>query len=133
MVHTARATFVALVLLLLVESVHSSPINSPGVSGKEEANVMNYMMNYGYLKQKDPGEMRTKDELDKGIKQLQEFSGLYVTGKIDAETVKMSKKPRCSMPDFGPSDMMKRRKRYALHHTHWKKHVSDTVYFVFSS
>lgn len=84
------------------------------------------MAQYGYLEPKDPrlGQSRTIKELVRGIKQLQEFAGLKVTGKIDEETVKLIKSPRCSMPDFGPSDKMKRRKRYALHHSEWKKLVS---------
>ena len=83
-------------------------------------------MNYGYLEPKDPrlGEVRSLEDLVTGIKKLQEFAGLEVTGRIDEETVKLIKKPRCSMADFGPSDMMRRRKRYALHHSQWAKHVS---------
>ena len=85
-------------------------------------------MNYGYLEPKDPtlGEFRTKDDLIRGIKQLQQFAGLQATGTIDEETVKLIKKPRCSMPDVGPSDRMRRRKRYALHDSRWKKLVSCT-------
>ena len=87
------------------------------------------MMDYGYLEPKDHrlGEFRTKEDLDRGIKQLQEFAGLEVTGKLDEATVKLIKTPRCSVPDFGPSDKMKRRKRYAIHDTEWRKLVSDTI------
>ena len=84
-------------------------------------------MDYGYLEPKNSrlGEFRTKEDLVKGIKQLQEFAGLKVTGTMDEATVKLVKTPRCSMPDYGPSDNMKRKKRYALHNSMWKKHVSD--------
>lgn len=83
-------------------------------------------MQYGYLEPKNPrlGEVRTKEDLVRGIELLQEFAGLNVTGKIDAATVKLIKTPRCNMPDFGPSDSMRRRKRFALHHSQWKKLVS---------
>ena len=83
-------------------------------------------MSYGYLEPKDPrlGQFRTKNDLITAIKKLQAFSGLKVTGKIDDDTVKMIKTPRCSVPDFGPSDKMRRRKRYALHDSVWRKTVS---------
>ena len=98
--------------------------------------LQNFMMSYGYLEPKDPrlGEFRTKDDLITGIKKLQGFGGLKVTGIINEETVKLIKTPRCSMPDFGPSDKMKRRKRYALHDSVWKKHVSSSLrFFIVSS
>ena len=40
MVYETSATFLAMVLLFLVESAQSSPINSTRVSGKEQADVM---------------------------------------------------------------------------------------------
>ena len=88
-------------------------------------------MSYGYLEPKDPrlGQFRTKNDLITGIKKLQAFAGLKVTGKIDDDTVKMIKTPRCSVPDFGPSDKMRRRKRYALHDSVWRKTVSAKVHY----
>lgn len=82
-------------------------------------------MRYGYLEPKSPilGEYRTEAEMIRGIKQMQEFAGLKGTGVIDEETVKLISTPRCSLPDVGPGDRMKRRKRYALHDTIWRKTV----------
>jgi hypothetical protein len=90
------------------------------------------MMDYGYLEPKNPvlGEFRTKEDLVRGIKQLQRFAGLDVTGKIDEATVQLVKKPRCSVPDFGPSDKMRRRKRYAIHDSQWKKLVSGEISYL---
>ena len=87
------------------------------------------MMKYGYLEPKDPrlGEFRTKDDLITGIKKLQKFFGLKVTGTMNEETMKMIKTPRCGLPDVGLSDKMKRRKRYVLHHSEWRKHVSNSL------
>jgi hypothetical protein len=79
-------------------------------------------MEYGYL------ESRSNEDVVRGIRQLQGFAGLELTGKMDQETVQLVKTPRCGMPDFEPSHNMKRRKRrYALHYSVWKKHVSDCI------
>ncbi|XP_028398596.1 72 kDa type IV collagenase-like [Dendronephthya gigantea] len=120
--HSGIIFLATLVSLLLLDSVQSFTINPLGVSGREESQVVTFMDQYGYLEPKDPrlGQFRTREELVRGIKQMQEFAGIKVTGKIDEETVRLIKSPRCSLPDFGPSDKMKRRKRYALHHAKWK-------------
>ena len=83
------------------------------------------MQKYGYITPLDPraGQLREEGDLVQGIEVFQRFSGLKMTGKINNDTLKAMKTPRCGMADFGPSDNMRRRKRFALYGSHWKKNV----------
>lgn len=42
--------------------------------------------------------------LDDAISKFQEFAGLEVTGRLDADTVDMMQKPRCGVKDFIDED-----------------------------
>ena len=92
------------------------------------------MTSFGYLKNLDPrlGMLRTNKELQDAVKGLQRFAGIKVTGNIDAATIKLIKMPRCGISDFGPTDNMRRRKRYAAHGSKWHNHVRRLFgYFFF--
>ncbi|EDO48606.1 predicted protein, partial [Nematostella vectensis] len=87
-----------------------------------------FLTKYGYLVPKDPrqGHLRTREELTKAIRMLQRFAGLNETGVMDAATIAQMGKSRCGMPDFSPADKARRKKRYQLHGTFWKK--NDLTY-----
>lgn len=71
------------------------------------------------------GNLRTQQDLEKSIKMLQRYAGLPETGQMDAATIKLMGESRCGVADFGKSDATKRRKkRYTLQGTTWKKNVS---------
>ena len=70
------------------------------------------------------GQLRTNDEVHEGLKRFQSYAGIPMTGKVDEKTMEMMALPRCGMPDFGRSDSAKRKKRYAVQGTTWKKSVS---------
>ncbi|KAG8523182.1 Interstitial collagenase, partial [Galemys pyrenaicus] len=63
-----------------------------------------YLENYYNLKidEKQTKKQRSHDPLTETLKQMQEFFGLKVTGKPDAETLKKMKQPRCGVSDVAP-------------------------------
>ena len=68
------------------------------------------------------------EELQAAIKKMQRIAGLKETGDIsDPKTLAMVKKPRCGVQDFGPSDVARRKKRYALEGSYWRKTVSKPI------
>lgn len=59
---------------------------------------------------------------------LQRFAGLPETGQLDEATLKQMSQSRCGVADFGKTDNMRRKKRYTLQGTYWKKKVMHTGY-----
>ncbi|XP_067883519.1 matrix metalloproteinase-25-like [Heterodontus francisci] len=92
---------------------------------QEVSKGVDWLTRYGYLPPPDPisGQLQTLESLTDAIKSMQRFAGIRETGMLDQETLQMMKRPRCSLPDIiGTSEIMrKRRKRYALAGTVWKK------------
>lgn len=65
----------------------------------------------------------SQEDLVQSLRRLQRFAGLNETGILDAATIKLMGQSRCGMPDVGSSDSAKRRRRYVLQGTSWKKKV----------
>ncbi|XP_069507798.1 matrix metalloproteinase-25 [Ambystoma mexicanum] len=85
---------------------------------------VDWLTRYGYLPAPDPltAQQQTLEALKSAIKTMQRFAGLKETGTLDDATIRMMQRPRCSLPDIiGTSELMRRRKRYALSGTVWKK------------
>ena len=83
-------------------------------------------MKYGYLDYPDHkiGKAISMKELTSAVRMMQRVAGLNETGDItDPETLALVKHTRCGVPDVGPSDNARRKKRYALQGTHWRKNV----------
>ncbi|KAK5641487.1 hypothetical protein RI129_010034 [Pyrocoelia pectoralis] len=84
-----------------------------------EDDVQSYLMQFGYLTpmSTEAGALRTEESVRQAISELQQFSGLPVTGKLDEKTKMLMKKPRCGVPDIEPHNM--RRKRFTIQGQKW--------------
>ncbi|KAG8201982.1 hypothetical protein JTE90_027454 [Oedothorax gibbosus] len=80
---------------------------------------MNYLRQFGYLNS------NSSSSIAKAIRDFQTFSGLDVTGRLDAETLNLMNKPRCGVKDK-IGHMGARRKRYAHQGSKWN--VNDLAY-----
>uniref|UniRef100_A0A182N3Z3 Peptidoglycan binding-like domain-containing protein n=1 Tax=Anopheles dirus TaxID=7168 RepID=A0A182N3Z3_9DIPT len=62
-------------------------------------------MSFGYLAKSniETGNLRTIDELEKAVRNLQSFGGLEPTGTIDEPTLELMRRPRCGAPDGSDS------------------------------
>ncbi|KAF2899798.1 hypothetical protein ILUMI_06396 [Ignelater luminosus] len=76
-------------------------------------------MKFGYLSPSphSAGALRTEESVRQAIRELQQFSGLPVTGKLDDKTIKLLKRPRCGLPDIEPH--AQRRKRFVPQGQRW--------------
>jgi len=111
---------------------------------------LSFLTKYGYLPTKPDGKSYLIDEkgVSEAIKKVQKFGGLNESGVLDQETVELMKTPRCGVPDviegyqnlvdLGDDEVgdideeseesdieayypSRRRKRYALQGSRWKK------------
>ncbi|KAK4875144.1 hypothetical protein RN001_011566 [Aquatica leii] len=64
---------------------------------KENEDVINYLLRFGYVEKE---RSYNKDQVKEGLKKLQQFFGLPVTGVVDDATLELIKKPRCGVPDI---------------------------------
>ena len=110
--HPIRST---LILLLFVNIEPREAIN------KE---MEDYLTRFGYLPQSDleTGALRTMQQLEDAIRNLQGFAGINMTGVIDARTKQLIGQKRCGVQDVSLGYRNKRSirvKRYNLQGQRW--------------
>ncbi|KAL7635601.1 UNVERIFIED_CONTAM: hypothetical protein RMT77_014670 [Armadillidium vulgare] len=68
--------------------------------------VQRYLMRYGYLPMSDmeTGNLRTEKQLREAVKVMQRFGHIPQTGRMDAATRALLRRPRCSLPDVMPEE-----------------------------
>lgn len=67
--------------------------------------VRDYLVRYGYMRAGDADPTRLGDDTVPALAKFQAFTGLQATGDLTLETLKMMRKPRCSVPDFDPEEV----------------------------
>ncbi|XP_071756917.1 collagenase 3-like [Centroberyx gerrardi] len=86
------------ILLSLAVTVYCVPISQ--VTVQDELFAESYLKNFFNLTQETgPVARQGISQVSKKLSEMQRFFGLQITGMLDAETVRMMKKPRCGVPD----------------------------------
>ncbi|XP_055971014.1 interstitial collagenase [Sorex fumeus] len=90
-----------LLLLLYTTGAWAFPVTLADTEEEDMEIVQKYLENYYILK--NDGEQierqRNRGPVTEKLKEMQKFFGLKVTGKWDAETLRIMKQPRCGVPD----------------------------------
>lgn len=98
----------------------------PDVQPARESELLDFLIKYGYLSSPDHriGKVTTMEEFKAAVKKMQRFAGYEENGDIsDPKTLALVKRKRCGLADFGPSDIAKRKRRWAHQGTTWKKNL----------
>ena len=88
-----------------------------------------YLARFGYFTTKDSrvGALANQKSIIASIKSLQRFSGLKETGYVDNETKMLMKLPRCGLPDNAYNLNTRRKRRFTLQGTTWRKTVRQVA------
>ena len=71
--------------------------------------------------------MTNQQSIIASIKSLQRFSGLEETGYVDKKTKKLMETPRCGLPDNAYNLNTRRKRRFTLQGTMWRKTVRQVT------
>ncbi|XP_028616776.1 matrix metalloproteinase-25 [Grammomys surdaster] len=121
--HILRLQALGLPLLVLL-LVLLQPVRAQNPKAQDVSMGVDWLTRYGYLPPADPvhAQLQSLRKLQDAIKVMQRFAGLPETGQMDPITIATMRKPRCSLPDIlGAAGLVRRRRRYSLSGSVWKK------------
>lgn len=113
-------------LLALLLPLLPPPARAPEPSPQDVSLGVDWLTRYGYLPPPHPAQARLQSPamLRDAVKVMQRFAQLPETGLLDPLTMATMSKRRCSLPDvLGVAGLVRRRRRrrYALSGSMWKK------------
>ncbi|XP_019489835.1 PREDICTED: matrix metalloproteinase-25 isoform X2 [Hipposideros armiger] len=113
-------------LLVLLLPLLPPPARAPEPSPQDVSLGVDWLTRYGYLPPPHPAQAQLQSPamLRDAIKVMQRFAQLPETGLLDSLTMATMRKRRCSLPDvLGVAGLVRRRRRrrYALSGSMWKK------------
>ncbi len=120
----------ALLLLLTTTAVLAKPLiddtasSSSDTSSSISAELVSYLSRFGYLPSSEQldGALITEAQVRDAVRNMQFFAGVNATGRIDADTAGLMRRPRCGVPDVAhPGFRNRRRKRYSLQGQRWSR------------
>ncbi|XP_054159824.1 stromelysin-3-like [Oppia nitens] len=83
---------------------------------------MLYLQRFGYMNESVAANLVSEKTYSDAVLEFQRFAGLNQTGLLDDETIQTMNSPRCGNKDkVGHSEDAKRRKRYALQGSKWRR------------
>uniref|UniRef100_UPI00398E555A collagenase 3-like n=1 Tax=Pristiophorus japonicus TaxID=55135 RepID=UPI00398E555A len=89
---------------ILVNIAFSLPVSlhseAKEITQSDLYDAQKYIKQFYTLGDGSAGLIESKDSLSRKIKEVQQFYGLQVTGKLDPETVETMEMPRCGFPDL---------------------------------
>lgn len=91
---------------------------------QQEDRAVGYLGKFGYLTgpSQETGNLMSKDDFIKALKNLQRWGHIPETGVIDRRTLQLMSRPRCGVPDEDRNSLTKRRKkRYVTAPSKWEK------------
>lgn len=92
--------------------------------------AINYLIRYGYLQARYGWflwNIEAREHLEAAIKNYQRMAGIPETGKLDQDTYRMMREPRCGVPDMSYTQSLhirtglgaRRQKRFAVQASKW--------------
>ncbi|XP_033231407.1 matrix metalloproteinase-2-like isoform X2 [Belonocnema kinseyi] len=125
-----QLTLLLLISLCITEDINSAPVSISNLLAERlslSTKTIKFMKMFGYLPSNERSESLYKENaLVDAIKNLQKFGNIPMSGRIDNETSKLMKTPRCGVADIQLKGS--RRKRYIVGSEGWKK--GEVTYYL---
>jgi matrix metalloproteinase-14 (membrane-inserted) len=94
---------------------------------RSDVGAMLYLQRFGYMNESAAANLISEKTYSNAVMEFQRFAGINETGILDEQTIEMMNSPRCGNKDkVGHSEDAKRRKRYALQGSKWRR--TDLTY-----
>ncbi|XP_030055224.1 collagenase 3-like [Microcaecilia unicolor] len=123
MMHAALPALIFLLYLAGCLPFHLSHESDESDLSDEDLFFAERYLNTIYSPESSPAGMfqrRGKVSMESKIKQMQDFFGLEVTGKLDDDTINIMKKPRCGVPDVAQYNLFPRKLKWPMNNVTYR-------------